>query len=309
MKTRSLKRFLQVVSLLAICGVISAWIIPAQNISGNYRSRGTLLVDGERRHYLLYVPKTYDTSKQTPLVISIHGYGGFPENQSSVSGWNKLADQYGFIVVYPAGTGFPLHWRASGTADSYKEVDFINQLIDTLEGEYNIDPQRIYANGHSNGGGMTFMLTCTLSDRIAAAGSVSGGYLYPWSQCQNQRAVPLIAFHGTADPVVPYTGGPSRLFDLPFVDVPTWIGQYAAHNSCLSTAQDLPAVKEVTGVQYSGCSGGADVVFYTLNGDGHAWPGSTSLLPKAVVGPTSNSIDATALMWQFFSAHPLSRNS
>jgi polyhydroxybutyrate depolymerase len=305
MKNRSLKLLFQAMNLAAIFTVLTAAIFPENHFARAYSSHGTLIVDGERRHYLLYVPKSYDAAKPTPLVISIHGYAGFPANQRSVSGWNKLADQYGFIVVYPAGTGFPLHWRASGTADSYKEVDFFNRLLDTLEEKYNIDLQRIYVNGHSNGGGMTFMLTCTLSDRIAAAGSVSGAYLYPWSQCQNQRPVPFIVFHGTADPVVPYTGGPSESFDQPFVDVPAWVSQYAARNGCQSTPQDLPAVKEVTGVRYTACPEGADVVFYTLSGGGHAWPGSYSILPKKMVGTTSQSIDATALMWQFFTEHPL----
>jgi polyhydroxybutyrate depolymerase len=307
MNNRLLRLFLKGFAWVILCGVTAASILPGNHASKQSRSQGTLIVDGERRHYLLYVPVSYDPSKPTPLVISIHGYAGWPGNQRKVSGWDAFADRYGFIVVYPMGTGFPLHWRASGTAESYKDVDFINSLIDQLEADYDIDPQRIYANGHSNGGGMTFMLTCTLSDRIAAAGSVSGAYLYPWRQCQNQRPVPLIAFHGTADPIVPYSGGPSRSFDLPFEDVPTWIGQYAAHNGCQSKPQELPAAKEVTGVRYTGCNQGADVVFYTIAGAGHSWPGSASPLPEWIVGTTTRSIDATSQMWQFFSEHPLQK--
>ena len=268
-----------------------------------YRTNGKMTVDGEVRRYLLYVPKSYDPAKATPLVISIHGYAEWPAHQRDISGWNKLADRYGFIVVYPSGTAFPRHWRASGISESYKDVDFISALIDRISADYHIDPARIYANGLSNGGGMSFMLSCTLADRVAAVGSVSGAYLFPWSQCQTERPVPLIAFHGTADPIVPFTGGPSKSFNYPFPDIPTWVAQYAAHNGC-KTLQLVASINEVSGEQFSSCTQGSDVVFYTLAGDGHTWPGSTSPMPEKMVGKTSHSIDATDLIWQFFEQHP-----
>src|SRR3989449_5747558 len=90
-----------------------------------------------------------------------------------------------------------------------RDVRFISALIDTLEAAYNIDPTRIYANGVSNGGGMAFVLSCTLSDRIAAVGMVAAAQSLPWSWCTDRRPVPMIAFHGTADPIAPYSGGRS----------------------------------------------------------------------------------------------------
>ena len=90
-----------------------------------------------------------------------------------------------------------------------KDVRFISDLIDDLEKAYNIDPTRIYANGLSNGGGMAFVLSCTLSDRIAAVGMVAAAQMLPWSWCTDHRPVPMIAFHGTADSIVPYEGGTS----------------------------------------------------------------------------------------------------
>jgi polyhydroxybutyrate depolymerase len=306
-KTRRLFRPLKVL-LWVILGFITLGVI----MFGTYlaqmvRSNGRLLVDGEVRRYLLYVPKSYSPAKAVPLVISIHGYGGSPTEQRNVSGWDKLADQYGFIVVYPSGTDFPRHWRASGTSDSYKDVDFISALLDKIEANYNIDSSRVYVNGHSNGGGMTFMLSCTLADRLAAVGSVSGAYLYPWNKCQTGRAVPLIAFHGTGDPIVPFIGGPSKMFDYPFPDIPSWISQYVAHNGCTAAAQTIMQTTEVTGVEYGGCQQNGDVVFYTIAGAGHGWPGSKSLLPVRIVGTTSQAIDATGLMWQFFMEHPLAK--
>ncbi len=175
------------------------------------RTNGTIQSSGIARKYLLYVPKSYDKTKPTPLVISIHGFIEWPAHQMQISHWNKLADEHGFIVVYPSGTGIPLRWdafpRAGGGNDGLRDVTFISDLIDKLEGDYNIDPTRIYANGLSNGGGMSFLLACKLADRIAAIGGVAGAYSTPWSECSPSRPVPVIAFHGDADPIVPYEGG------------------------------------------------------------------------------------------------------
>lgn len=304
-----MKKIVRRHSLLGLLGVLSILVLSASTFGFSaqraHRYHRTLQVDGESRRYLLYVPASYDASRAVPLVISIHGHSGWPANQEQVSGWDDLADQYGFIVAYPMGTGMPLHWRASGTADSYKDVDFISSLMDQVEADYKIDPSRVYVNGHSNGGGMTFMLTCALSQRIAAAGSVAGAYLYPWSQCQNDRPVPLIVFHGTADPIVPYTGGPSKSFDLPFPDVVTWVGEYAAHNGCTVQSALPTTTAEVSAVRYSGCKQNAEVDFYTIQGSGHGWPGSGSILPAFIVGKTSDAVDATAVMWNFFNTYSL----
>ncbi len=271
---------------------------------------GYIISGGERRAYLLHVPASYDPATPVPLVISTHGFAEWPAHQLQTSRWNDLADRHGFIVVYPAGAGFPRRWRASGdsSADARQDVTFIADLIDALAARYNIDRTRIYANGLSNGGGLSYRLACQLADRIAAVGSVSGAYLFPLNACQPSRPVPLIAFHGTADRIVPYAGGPSASFDLPFPDVPAWIAAYAERNGCGATPAPLPGRGAVTGIQYAGCRAGAEVVFYTIAGGGHAWPGGEPL-PRFIVGQTSQEIDATAVMWEFFSRHALPTSS
>jgi pimeloyl-ACP methyl ester carboxylesterase len=118
----------------------------------------------------------------------------------AISQWNLVADENGFIVVYPEGTGFgPKSWEMTGieTPPRMPDVTFISDLIDKLAASYNIDKTRIYANGMSNGGGMAFVLSCTMSDRIAAVGMVSAGLDPGWSWCTDHRPVPVIAFHGT----------------------------------------------------------------------------------------------------------------
>jgi polyhydroxybutyrate depolymerase len=272
------------------------------------RTNGTLVSSGVRRSYLLYVPESYNPATPTPLVISIHGYAEWPAHQMQISRWNDLAEQYGFIVVYPSGTQFPLRWRTRGEpgsdTDPMLDVTFISDLIDQLESEYNLDPARIYANGLSNGGGMSFVLSCKLSERIAAIGTVSGAYLFPWSECHPSRPVPTIVFHGTADPIVPYQGGPSKAFDLPFPSIPEWIDSLARHNGCTGAPLEIPASGDVSGVQFTDCASNAEVVFYTIAGGGHSWPGGEPL-PESIVGYTTQNIDSTKTMWNFFQHHPL----
>jgi polyhydroxybutyrate depolymerase len=273
------------------------------------RTNGSLVCSGVKRRYLLYVPQSYDPAKPTPLVISLHGYAEWPAHQMKLSGWNDLADRYGFIVVYPSGLGLPKRWRIGGmrgsASDPLPEVTFISDLIDKLAGQYNIDPARIYANGFSNGGGMSFALSCQLSGRIAAIGSVAGAYLLPWSACQPARPVPMIVFHGTADPIVPYLGGRSRSFNLPFPSIPAWVEALARHKGWTGAPLPIPARGDVRGVQLTNSASDADVVFYTIAGGGHAWPGGKPL-PEFLVGQTSTDIDATKTMWDFFWNHPLS---
>jgi polyhydroxybutyrate depolymerase len=272
------------------------------------RTNGSLVSSGGERRYLLYVPQSYAPAAPTPLVISIHGYAEWPAHQLDITRWNDHAEQHGFLVVYPEGTRFPRRWRLTGQADTPSDpmldVQFISDLIDHLAQEYNLDRSRIYANGLSNGGGMSVVLACNLADRIAAVGSVSGAQLFPAQQCQPSRPVPLIAFHGTEDTIVPYTGGPSRAFDLPFPVVADWIGDWAEQNGCSPTPVELPCQGEVCEVRYTGCAQEAEVVFYTINGGGHSWPGGEPI-PAWIVGHTTEDIDATAVMWEFFSRYAI----
>ena len=132
--------------------------------------------------------------------------------QRDITGWNKLSERHGFMVVYPAGldVGGMTGWRAFRPGPEVaREVRFFSGLIDHLEESYNIDRSRIYANGLSNGGGMSWVLSCGLSDRIAAVGLVAAAHLLPWSWCNDSSPMPMIAFHGTADTAAPYDGGAS----------------------------------------------------------------------------------------------------
>src|SRR3989454_10554774 len=273
------------------------------------RSNGSFVSSGQKREYLLYVPRGYDRSKPTPLVISLHGAGLWGAAEKETSQWNRVADEHGFIVVYPSGEGGggPRVWHEGSGARPSRDVRFISELIDTLAAAYNIDPTRIYANGLSNGGGMSFVLSCTMSDRIAAVGLVAAAHLLPWEWCTDRRPVPMIAFHGTADPEVPYNGGRTWVAPERFPSIPTWTANWARRNRCAPKPLDSAVAADVIRRAYTHCADDAAVVLYTVRGGGHTWPGGKPL-PEWFAGPTRTSIDATSLMWAFFGEHPLRRH-
>jgi len=285
-------------------------LINAASFYSANRTTGTIVTSaGQTREYILYVPRRYDRTKPTPLVISIHGAENWPSFQMNLSRWNSLADRHGFIVVYPAGEGGgPKTWflRGEQTPSRMPDVIFISELIDQLEASYNIDPARIYANGLSNGGGVTFALSCTLPDRIAAFGPVAAAVTLPLDWCPDSRPAPMIAFHGTDDRFIPYNGAKVWLAPERFPSIPEWTANWARRNQCAPTPVESAAASNVTRLEYTDCADDATVVLYTITGGGHTWPGGPQL-PEWLVGPTSRSIDATSLMWGFFRQHPLRR--
>ena len=294
---------------LALIG-LPVVMVPIQALSfySANRDSGSFVSSGEKREYLLYVPGTYDRRRPTPLVISMHGAGLWGAAQKETSQWNELADKQRFIVVYPSGVGGSgvRVWRAQPGPDLAKDVRFISELIDTLKASYNIDSTRIYANGLSNGGGMSFVLSCTLSSRIAAVGMVAAAQTLPWTWCKNARAVPMIAFHGTADPEIPYNGGSSWISPRPFPSTPRWAESWARRNQCGANPVESKVAADVNRRTYTKCADDAAVVLYTVHGGGHTWPGGKPL-PEWFVGRTTRGIDATSLMWAFFREHPLVR--
>ena len=308
MTVKNRKAVLRAVLVLLGMPVVLAMTDAASFYVSN-RSNGSLVSSGKQRAYWLYVPASYDRTRPAPLIISMHGAGLWGAAQKELSQWNTVAEREGFIVVYPsalAGAG-PRIWHVEHGPGLMTDVTFISELIDTLKATYNIDPARIYANGLSNGGGMAFVLSCALSDRIAAVGMVASAQTLPWSWCTDHRAVPMIAFHGTADPVTPYHGGRSWVGPRAFPSIPTWVANWARRNRCVPNPTDAAVATDVTRRAYTNCADDAAVVLYTIQGGGHNWPGGKPV-PEWLAGPTSHSIDATSQMWAFFREHPLLRD-
>lgn len=258
-----------------------------------------------RRRYLLRVPDGHDPARPAPLVVVIHGFLQSPAHQREMSRWDELAAVEGFLTVYPLGSGLPPHWSShepgASSAATQDQVQFIADLVEEVAGRYPIDRRRIYASGMSNGGGLACALACELPDTFAAVGSVAGLYTYPADGPATGRAVPLIAFHGELDRIVPIHGGVQRLgYRVPAVA--DWMGAYARRCGCTIRTQDTLG-DSVRRIRYTGGAQDAEVVWYAVAGAGHTWPGGVPL-PEVITGPTSTAIDATRLTWEFFRAHP-----
>lgn len=274
------------------------------------RADGEVVVSGETREYLLHVPDSYDPAEPVPLVVSLHAGATWPAHQRNLSRWNRLADEEGFLVVYPSGTpqllGAARIWGTTpGTVT--RDVEFLSLLIERLAGAYNVDPERIYVNGTSNGGGMAAALSCTLADRIAAVGLVAAANPLPADWCPDPRPLPMIAFHGTADPLVPYEGGPLGDPFNPvkpvYPAVADWVGAWGRRNGCAASPAETRVASDAVRLEFPGCANGASVVLYTLLGAGHSWPGGKPP-PAWRVGATNTNVDATREMWEFFLDHP-----
>jgi len=276
------------------------------------KTNGAIVSSGVTRRYLLYVPKTYDQSKPTPLVISLHPGATWAAVEMKISRWNELAEQHGFIVVYPNGSGAffggfaqgPHIWPA-GPQSLPRDVKFISDLINKLEGEYNIDPNRIYADGMSNGGGMAFELSCKLPERIAAIGAVAAAQGQHWD-CGDSKPVPTVAFHGTADKLAPYEGGKSPIAPVPFANIPQWAAHVAQRNQCKGQPSETRIAASVRRLAYANCAANADMILYTIEGGGHTWPGGAHLA-EWIAGRTTDEISASRILWDFYSAHPRER--
>lgn len=269
------------------------------------RDDHTLVSNGTERGYVLYVPRSYDPTAPTPLVISLHGAGLWGAGQRSASRWDRVADRGRFIVAYPsalAGNG-PRAWAAAPESREPGDIRFISDLIDTLRARYNIDTTRIYANGLSNGGGMSFALSCASRRRVAAVGLVGAALTMPFESCPSTEPVPAIVFHGTGDRWTPYRGGASWVAPRPFPSVPGFVAAWARRNGCVGAPVESEVAPRITRREWTRCASDATVSFYTIVDGGHTWPGGGEL-PGSWLGETNRDIDASAAMWDFFRRHP-----
>ncbi|HEX7521757.1 MAG TPA: PHB depolymerase family esterase, partial [Acidimicrobiia bacterium] len=149
-----------------------------------------------------------------PLLIQLHGGGGAGRGIDRLTRFHDLADHERFVVVAPSGVA--RNWndgriapRMRAAMEGVDDVGFIATLIDSIAARAPIDRRRVYAVGMSNGAMMAGRLACQLSERIAAIAQVAGTAAADAAQwCHPGRPVPVMQIHGTADPLVPYEGGP-----------------------------------------------------------------------------------------------------
>lgn len=279
----------------------------------------SLRIAGRSRVVVVHVPKDYTGSEQIALVLNMHGTGSTAAEQEAFTGMDVASDTYGFVVAYPQadipdGTGFdwnvpnePLFGGRPVPADAPDDVAFLTALVGILEDRYCIDSSRVYATGFSGGARMASQLACDESGVFAAVAPVSG--LRRPTPCPTGRVVPVISFHGTADPVDPYNGHGQRYWTY---SVPQAVHYWATQDGCSSSPTTTHPLGGITLTAYGGCGAppsarAPDVELYTISGEGHEWPGGPAL-PRSltrVLGPQTTVIDANELMWSFFESHPL----
>ena len=270
----------------------------------------TLTHDGRERSYLLYVPTSVDWSQPVPLVLVFHGGTGNGKNAKTMSGFNNVADQNGFIVAYPNGTGrisdeIILTWNGGeccgyARQENVDDVGFVRAMVAELQAQVNIDSKRVYATGMSNGGILSHRLACEASDLFAAIAPVAGTLNF--QPCTPSQPVAVIAFHGTGDLHLPYEGGvgAESLVGVDFASVLTSIGFWTSFNGCASA----PLTESFADIQHDtwDCAGNVNVELYTIIGGGHAWPGGRA--GRNGADQPTQTISASDLIWAFFAAHP-----
>lgn len=263
--------------------------------------------DGMQRDYIIYVPANYTGNDAVPLVLNYHGYTSNANEQMWYGDFRAIADTAGFIVVHPEGTVYQgsTHWNVGGwtIGSTVDDVGFTSALLDSLHQQYNIDVNRTYATGMSNGGFMSFLLACQLSDRIAAIASVTGSMTpQTTSACNPQRPVAILQIHGTQDGTVPYGGD---TWTEPVTDAVDW---WVTHNNCdaTPTVAALPDVNTNDGSTvehfiYANGDNNVTSEHMKVTGGDHTWPGTAF-----VIAGTNLDIDASVEIWKFFMRHELS---
>jgi len=287
--------------------------IPAVDEPANAESIRTLVHDGAERSYLVRVPPRMDPGRdRVPLVLVLHGGGGDARHAERVTGFTRKAEQEGFVVVYPEGTGRLdrrwLTWNAghccgSAMKQGVDDVGFIRGLLERLITEYPIDPGRIYVTGMSNGGMMAHRLGIELSDRIAAIAPVVATMF--GDESKPRHPVSALIINGALDRSVPVDGGsPGGSFagawdgtlTRPVTDQAVF---WANANGCPGppeTHEDDACIRW----RYP-CPGRQTVEFYLVKDNGHAWPGGQR--GSRLGDQPGTSVNATDIIWAFFRQH------
>lgn len=274
-----------------------------------------IYVGSLRRVYHLHVPSSYDGTKPTPLVLVFHGLLETSLDMGGMTGFSQLADQKGFIVVYPESIG--RHWNdgRGTTAIAPRDADdvgFVLALIEHLTRTLAIDSARVYATGMSNGAMFSQRLACELSEHIAAIGPVSGTMAANIAaRCTPSQPVSVVEFHGTRDAFVPWHGGQVRGLGGKVLSVPETMARWAQLNGCGPPPPPMIAEPPrhaqggmwVLREGYGPCQAGSDVALYSIEGGRHFWPrGLERTLP--LIGRVSRPINVTHVIWDFFETHP-----
>ena len=267
---------------------------------------GSVMHDGLDRKYIMYIPASYTGDEPVPLLFNFHGFTSNATQQMFYGNFQPIADREGFIIVHPEGTIFNgnTHFNVGGfTAGStVDDVGFTEAMIDKFSDEMNIDSKRIYSTGMSNGGFMSFLLACQLSDKIAAVASVTGSMTPEiFNNCDAQHQTPVLQIHGTIDRTVPYNGA---IWSKSIDEV---IEYWVNFNNCetVSTQTDIPDTNPSDGSTaehfvYANGDAGATTEHIKITGGQHTWPGAFLNFPG-----TNLDFNASDEVWKFFDRYDI----
>ena len=263
-----------------------------------------LVENGQQREYILHVPSSYDRNRSHPLVINFHGFGDcaseYAENIGQVLEFNSTAKEKSFLVVYPQAAfreKGARYWEPgdNGTENILtNDVYFTRQLIADVKKRYNVDLNRVYAVGYSNGGMMAYDLACVNERFIAAIGVMSGTMLgKPGAGVKT--LTPVIHFHGLQDQVLPYKGNEH------YQSVPDLIDSWRLHHGISRASHDRKILNDGRAVadSYLGPHQKAAVVLYTIKSE-HGKPGGHVWFSDDIDGVHPNQI-----LWDFLSDYDL----
>ena len=185
------------------------------------------------REFYIVNPNNLTSDSQVPLLISLHGGADYADANMQYTGFLDIIDEKGFVAIFPQGTiaegKGDTGWYAGGDCSGLEVCDlsFIERLIDYSIESLNIDKNRVYVSGFSNGAFMVYTLACFLSDKIAAFAPVSGS-MSPddYQICNPQRPIPVIHIHGINDDSIPVQGSD---YVTPLQDVSSYLSSI---NNC-----------------------------------------------------------------------------
>ena len=271
----------------------------------------TLQHDGLTRMYRVHVPARYDPAVPAALLFALHGGGGSMDYMANDANYGQItmSEHDGFIVVFPNGfsrlrSGRFATWNAgnccAGARDeNVDDVGFIRQVVGNLERQLNIDRNRIYATGMSNGGLMAYRLACEMSDVFKAVASVAG--TDNTRSCSPKNPVSILHIHARNDTHVLFTGGAgenagdkSKVTD--FTSVAATIAKWVRLDGCAAAPRRILDKAGAYCEQYAQCQGNARVQLCVTETGGHSWPGAK----KTRGEPASQAISANEVMWDFF---------
>jgi polyhydroxybutyrate depolymerase len=271
-------------------------------------------VGGLNRKYTLITPT--NVTSPIPLIIVFHGGRQDADAARRYSRFDEFAAKENVAIVYPQGIdnnwndgrlSEDLLQRAAASVD---DVSFTREIIAQLEGERVIDVKRVYLTGASNGGMMAMRAGCELWDRIAGIAPVIANQPVDW-QCKAQR-LPALIIHGTDDEYMPFAGGQiavnktrQNLGNVRSVD--DTIAAFKRINACDAVKETATLDKvgrdETKAIVTDYACKNAPLKHIVIEGGGHTWPGArTGVIADMLLGKTSQEVNATAEIWNFFGA-------